>query len=911
MNREIIKGLRVTTALEHVILGYASGQDSQPLDLLACSRAVPSQDPEHYRQRIELEPMPVSHAHASQSIALFAYDEARAILARAHFQDSQQALPAYQYILVPYGAWSKLGARLDPLLNLITDPIPRQQSNHATALKLPPMNAKRFDSRLAQLRRLIDQMPDSHFDFAMTLLGAAVDERRLLVRNFPLDFQQRIELMQGIQALLPAAAAMRMTFSSHSVQSSAADPRIIFAGGSGETWVYDWRQPHIIADVLDHPYIQLLRSLWKGDAPAFAAAIKGIDQLGLSFAADSDWADHLTLLAERFSLDMQVKASDAVATDAMIQTLAGDAPPRGRLRVQYIEKLLENALNNRDAVAGLRVAEELERDAGLAPSLAGRFDDMLETQPDTVYAFIRNRLNHLGMDKQWLPRLQLAAANSLEVAIQDSDTPTLVSWLELIAHEPPAYQLLDVLRQGILSAQTRARADGELGIHLILIATRRLPELADVLRQDDRLIQVLAVNASQALRAASAQSLKALADKAPEYFLLTLFHGIQASDGALITAAAIKNLWKLYRSEAAFNLPPGCQPSALIRLLTAQASHQMTDNATDRLLQRIIAIKDTDLLIETAHHLAGRNILFPRLGTVLEADSFTLDTILSVMNAVTGIDGVSPQEVIDTYFTLLDYYEWAPETQPMMETLVRLMGGHPALNVSYRHLWKLCETCNALQIETATRVSINQLLQQFDEEEDTAAVVAGIARISRQIHWSRTLPAALNGWWRSYTHTRTMIQLQRIEREIDAQRHLETPKRILKTVIAMRRLMHDRDPGEFAAALNTACTLIENIADAFDAARLTEIDSPAIRRQLDEVSAELSTDERHVLANNLRDLAYRITLMANNRSKPSLMRSDDSIDRHLMLGEANPQGSIDMMKWIAGYLGGTHSGADD
>lgn len=903
----------MTTALQHVILGYASDrQDSKRLDLLACSRDAPSQDPAHYRQRIELEPMPVSHAQASQSIAMLAYDETQAILARSHFQDRQQALPAYQYILVPYRAWSELGARLDPLLSLVTDPIPHKQSNRATAaMKLPAMNAKHFDSRMTQLQRLIDRMPDSRFDFAMTLLGAAVDERRLIVRNFPLDFRRRVELIQGIQALLPATAAMRMAFSSHSAQSSAADPQIIFAGGSDETWVYDWRQPHIIAAVLEHPYIQLLRSLWKGDIHTFAAAIKGIDRLGLNFAADSDWDSHLITLAERFSLDIQIKAGDATETGAMIQALASDAPPQGRLRVQYIEKLLENALNNRDAVAGLRVAEELEQDAELEPALAGLFDDMLETQPDTVYAFIRNRLNHLGVDKQWLPRLQLAAANSLEVAIQDSDTPTLVSWLELIAHEPPAYQLMEVLRQGILSAQVRAREDGELGIHLILIATRRIPELADVLHQDNRLIHVLTVNASQTMRDASAQSLKALTDAAPEYFLLTLFHGIQAPDAALVTAAAIKNLWKLYQSEAALNLPPAYQPSALIRLLAAQASHQMTEHATDRLLQRIIAINDTDLLIETAHHLAGRSILFPRLGTVLEADSFTLDTILSVMNAVTGINAVSSQEIIDTYFTLLDYYEWAPETQPMMEALVRLMGSHPTLNVSYRHLWKLCETCNALQIETATRVSINQLLQQFAEEEDTAAVVAGIARIGRQIHWSRTLPAALNSWWRGYAHTRTLMQLQRIEREMDAQRHLETPKQILKTVMAMRRLMHDRDPAEFAAALNTACALIENIADAFDAARLTEIDSPAIRRELDDVSAELSTDEQHVLANNLRDLAYRITFMANNRSKPSLMRSDDSIDRHLMLGEANPQGSIDMMKWIAGYLGGTHSSAHD
>ena len=51
--------------------------------------------------------------------------------------------------------------------------------------------------------------------------------------------------------------------------------------------------------------------------------------------------------------------------------------------------------------------------------------------------------------------------------------------------------------------------------------------------------------------------------------------------------------------------------------------------------------------------------------------------------------------------------------------------------------------------------------------------------------------------------------------------------------------------------------------------------------------------------------------MAEKRSKPSLIRSDDSIERQLQHGEANPQGSIDMMKWIAGYLDGAHPISED
>ena len=50
---------------------------------------------------------------------------------------------------------------------------------------------------------------------------------------------------------------------------------------------------------------------------------------------------------------------------------------------------------------------------------------------------------------------------------------------------------------------------------------------------------------------------------------------------------------------------------------------------------------------------------------------------LSILNAVSGIDNVAPRDAIDVYFGLLDYYEWEPATQPMMEALARLMGKKP------------------------------------------------------------------------------------------------------------------------------------------------------------------------------------------------------------------------------------------
>ena len=45
--------------------------------------------------------------------------------------------------------------------------------------------------------------------------------------------------------------------------------------------------------------------------------------------------------------------------------------------------------------------------------------------------------------------------------------------------------------------------------------------------------------------------------------------------------------------------------------------------------------------------------------------------------------------------------------------------------------------------------------------------------------------------------------------------------------------------------------------------------------------------------------------MAENRSKATLMRRGDDVDRLLMTGEQQPHSAVDTLKWMAGYLSGT------
>lgn len=246
----------------------------------------------------------------------------------------------------------------------------------------------------------------------------------------------------------------------------------------------------------------------------------------------------------------------------------------------------------------------------------------------------------------------------------------------------------------------------------------------------------------------------------------------------------------------------------------------------------------------------------------------------------------------------------------MIEALARLIAQHPTLHIENQHLWQLFETTNNLHLDSATRVVVNQLLNQVQNGDTAEIIVRDIARIYQAIEGNKTIYNTIGHWWRRFTQTRTLVQLQRLDRELDVQRVTTAPRDILQTAIAMRKLMGTRDLVEFAEAVSTAYSILENITDAFDKPQL-EVDANTVRNELDNVNGDLSTEERFVLAKNLRELAQLVTQMSDKRSKPSLMRNDETIDRQLLHGEANPQGSIDVMKWMAGYLDGAHDDDED
>jgi hypothetical protein len=84
-----------------------------------------------------------------------------------------------------------------------------------------------------------------------------------------------------------------------------------------------------------------------------------------------------------------------------------------------------------------------------------------------------------------------------------------------------------------------------------------------------------------------------------------------------------------------------------------------------------------------------------------------------------------------------------------------------------------------------------------------------------------------------------------------------------------------------------------------------------MRRELELRQTELNDQERQILASDLKELAHLIGVLGDHRSKASLIRREEEVDRHLLLGDQLPHGGVDVLKWMAGFLGGLQNGSDE
>ncbi len=597
-------------------------------------------------------------------------------------------------------------------------------------------------------------------------------------------------------------------------------------------------------------------------------------------------------------------AGEDIAGEELKAALSSESLPEGDLLQRYAERLLEHTLDERDTESASVVTRLMDTYPELDEALNQRLSDALETQPDAVYAFIRTRLSE-GLEEHWLPRLHIAAERSLQVAVSDSDSDTLLNWLTLIAREPATYGLGDVLHEAILSARTRAREDGELGRQLILFAAKRDPAALDILLADEDLVAILPDNSGRLLREYEGDPLALLQKRGVEIFLVALARAARVGVGTLFTPLIIAQIWSLYRDGATAGLPANWQPEGILGELITR-SPDLTDEALEALLTLIASDRRDDWFHEAVHSLVERPTFVPLLATALQRSQRSPSDILVLIGKATADGEMTQQQALNLYIMLTSLSEWSKPALPVIEQIARMLKQQSGLTITADALWRLLDTAAEAKAEPTARAAARRLTSEFERVEDEPQLTDYLLRLWSQVQWSRSARQLVADWWRDFIRNRHLTQLQRLDKALEGKRVLEDLRAIIQTALAFRRMLGNRSLKEFAEAVNAAYTVLDDLAESFEgsAKRPINLDQETLRAELDARENELSPHERQVLSNNLKELAQLVGVLGDSRSKANLMRRGDELDRDLMSGEQTPHSTVDAMKWLAGYWSG-------
>jgi len=837
------------------------------------------------------------------------------ILARAH--NGEHSIT--HYVLLPRLALQAMAGSIKSLIEILEEPtlIDFMQQDTPQLLKpldLPPTLTWTADKRLLLFNKMLADPIYGDMQIILKMLGAALDERGLLIYGFSSDAEARLDLVQGLMMLLPAPARLEITFSTN-VVTFPTSARIIFTETNilTDRWIVDFKAGINLPDtLLDSPYMRSLVALWQGDIKSFTAELRSMDLMAATLMPGKSLQDGLAQVAERYLLDVQVLSDHTVAIEQIKAVIKGDAPPAGALLGRYAERLLYHALQERDTEAAEMVARAMDEDAELDQLLNQVLTNALETEPDSVYLFIRTHLSQ-KMNERWLPRLQTAAVVSLRVAINDGDGETLISWMKLIAREPAAYQLGEVLQEGLLAAQKRTYDDGDLGYQLLMLASKRLPASLEMLLDDLSLVAALPYPLGPALREHNPEAFTTSLALGREIALALLHQAVRDHISAVITLTNIDFLWTLSTDGVVNTVPDYLQPSHILTQLATDGSSWLMPEALERLLTLAIIAGQIDLFRLLVAQLAQHEALFPLLTAALQNSALPPDQVLNVVGQVMGDETITPQQAVNTYLRLIANRAWHKNMLPLIEQVARLIHQNQAPMLQPEILWRMLQTATETKSETIARPAGKRLIALIEALPEDTSLTENLLRLWEGVQWSATTRLYLITHWRDWIHTQPTIRLQALEKTLDGKRVLEEVHAIAQTTLAVRKMLGKRSLEDFADAIGTTYTILQTISDSFDrdGRQAIAFDQPTVRAELDSRQSELTPDERKVLAKNLKELAQIVILMADSRSKAAFGRRGDDIERGLLKGDQQPQSAIDTIKWLSGYFDGMQQKTSD
>ena len=847
------------------------------------------------------------------AVGVFSSPDENFLVVRAYPAPNDPDQILYSYTRVPRLWLRRINGNLTALLQHLPD-------DPQALIALASDDIRRIPSWETSKRLQVFQQALSHFggDFQRMLvaLNAALSPERLLISGAG-ESVDRLLVVQGLAALLPDCIRADLTFSTHAPNvGDLLRTRIVF---SESTYTHRhrlaWNEPDSLSEVPLTAYTQLLLEFWQGDAERTLNLVEGLDPLANCIPDLVDQIDQLSQITGRFTFNRRVAAEEgAVTPDELKRALDdGDNMPQ-TWRRRYADLLLTHALRTKDTEANSIIAAQMDRDTELDAELQRRMDAMLNEAPDLVYVFMRQRVGEGDFGDRWLDRLHAAAEHSMDVVLHSGDKELVLSWLRLIAREPKRFDLDDVLQTGIRQSLPLARQDSEFALSVVTIAARLSPLMMERLMEMPDILQALPPPYSEAFLNYDRDALAELQQQSTSLFLAGMKQAADARAGAAFEAGVLERLWALSRDEdRKYDTEAAYTPDRILRMCAETGADWLSLGTQETFLALLLNAKDDTLLPLFIQHMSAQDHLTEPLTGALLRNGRNINHALDTISTLLGTDRLKPEEALTVYVSLLDKWGWEEDTQPIIETVARLLMQNKTLKPTVTTLTQMLQASADLRDEAGARAAALRLLESVKGKDD-ADFVEDVAQVFSLLAWSSTARTAVLDWWRVFVQSQPQARLSRLDQALAGVRVADDALEALRSVAAMRRFLGKRDVATFAQDVNTTYDVLETLAGAFEPderSNSLSFEPETVRALLSKMNEELSPHQRQILSNSLKGLAELVAQMGDNRSKAGLGRRKDNLDRQLLTGEQTPQSAVDAMKWIAGYFSGAQTPDDE
>ncbi len=830
-----------------------------------------------------LAPLPGSSRQQTLSFGLFPGPGERDLLACAWYEAQGELRREFNWLERRY--LQRAAGNLLPLVAQVW------QKGRAPAPTPWPAETRR------ECLQLLLQQHDGQLPPLLQMLAAALDERGLLLDGGERSTRTRLALVQGLMALLPADARHTLGFASNVNEISEGAPAILFSDAMLNTTRWQVADEISLTAMPGGHYLSLLAQWWTGDLDRLLAAI---DRLG-PFPTGRDLAAGLDQLAQQFEFAGEIRSGAALPAEEIKSYLNSGLPLPAPLLPDALERLLQEALDERDSEAARLVATHMDADPALDARLGAGLAAGLQGRPDSVYVFARAQLAATeDATPLWRERLQAAALCSLQIAICEADGATIINWLRLIALEPEHYGLSAILHNGLLAARQRAHDDGEIALHLLELAVHHAPDTLEELLADRKLLDTLPDNIGLVLRDHAGDPLLTLQRRGPEFFLIAIAQATAARVAGAISSAVLEQVWLLYRAGQRSNLPDRFQPEAIVTALLEQGPTWLPASSLGNISALLLADRRDSLFLEFAARLAQEDML---AGTLPDATHRSQRSSVDLVKLFGQLPEDLPRQVVvDSNLALLRMRAWNAEALPLAEMLTRHLQQDESLRIGDESLWQLLEFAATTRSDLVARLAGRRLFHTRCSSVSEPQLTALLLRLQEALGWSASLQVQLTNWWRAWTRTLGMADLTHLDEVLAPSRPLIGKREIVQTILAFRRMLGTDDMQEFAARIDSVFELLQHLSKAFDPRNneRSGFDAETFRAELAANGEELSLNARAVLAHDLRELAQLIGTMGDRRSHNTLVRPN--IERQLLAGEHAPESAVDALKWIAAWL---------